>query len=146
MNTATAASIAPPSRLLMWAETRAPWEAAAAMALWPLLQLAPRGDGHAVLVLPGLMASDASTRLLRRYLAGRGYDVHGWGQGRNLGPREGVEGRMVATLTALHQRSGGKVSLVGQSLGGVYARLLAAGHADQPVRGQPAQHQCLACL
>ena len=130
MPTATQASIAPPSRLLLWAESRAVWEAAAGLALWPLLQLAPRGDGHAVLVLPGLLASDTSTRLLRRYLAGRGYDVHGWGQGRNLGPRAGVEASMVAKLQALQQRSGGKVSLVGQSLGGVYARLLAASHGD----------------
>lgn len=130
MPTAAHASIAPPSRLLLWAESRALWEAAAGVALWPLLHLAPRGDGHAVLVLPGLLASDASTRLLRRYLAGRGYDVHGWGQGRNLGPRAGVEASMVAKLEALHRRSGGKVTLIGQSLGGVYARLLAASHGD----------------
>lgn len=130
MPSATHAPIAPPSRLLLWAESRALWEAAAGVALWPLLQLAPRGDGHAVLVLPGLLASDASTRMLRRYLASRGYEVHGWGQGRNLGPRAGVEASMVAKLQALQQGSGSKVSLVGQSLGGVYARLLAAGHGD----------------
>ena len=130
MPNATHAPIAPPSRLLLWAESRALWEAAAGVALWPLLQLAPRGDGHAVLVLPGLLASDASTRMLRRYLASRGYEVHGWGRGRNLGPRAGVEASMVAKLQALQQGSGSKVSLVGQSLGGVYARLLAAGHGD----------------
>src|ERR1700712_1344021 len=83
----THGAITAPSRLLMLAEIRAIWEAGATLAVWPLLQLAPRGDGHPVLVLPGLVASDSSTRLLRRYLAGRGYDVHGWGLGRNLGPR-----------------------------------------------------------
>lgn len=123
--------IAPPSRLLLLAEGRALWEAAAGVAWWPLLRLAPRGDGHAVLVLPGLVASDASTGLLRRYLHYRNYDVHGWGQGRNLGPRPGVEKGMVDLLKKLADQSGQKVSVVGWSLGGVYARMLAASHTDE---------------
>ncbi|MDM0111899.1 alpha/beta hydrolase [Variovorax sp. J22R133] len=122
--------LAPPSRLLLLAEWRALWEAGAAIACWPLLQLAPRGDGHPVLVLPGLVASDGSTRLLRRYLKGRGYDAHGWGQGRNLGPREGVEDGLFAKLESMHAESGRKVTVVGWSLGGVYARLIAARRPD----------------
>ena len=55
-------------------------------AATPLLARAPRGDGHTVLVMPGLGASDVSTRPLRRFLKSRGYDVHGWGLGRNAGP------------------------------------------------------------
>ena len=102
MMAATHNPIAPPSRLLLLAEARALWEAGAAVALWPLLQLTPRGDGHPVLVLPGLVASDMSTKLLRRFLQSRGYDAHGWGLGRNLGPREGIEDGMVEKLEALH--------------------------------------------
>lgn len=124
----------PPSQWLLWAEPRAGLELATTLALWPLLHLAPAGDGHAVLVLPGLAASDDSTQLLRAYLQGRGYDVHGWGQGRNFGPRQGVSEAMFARLDRLHERSGRKVSLVGWSLGGVYARLLAAGRPEA-VRG-----------
>ena len=131
MMAATRNPIRPPSRLLLLAEGRALWEAGASLALWPLLQLAPRGDGHAVLVLPGLVASDISTKLLRDYLASRGYEPHGWGLGRNLGPRAGIEDGMVAKLEALCDRSGRKVSLVGWSLGGVYARLLAARHPQR---------------
>ena len=44
----------------------------------PLLSLAPAGDGHPVLVLPGLVASDVSTRALRTFLKTRGYAVCGW--------------------------------------------------------------------
>ena len=51
---------------------------------------APRGDGHAVLVLPGLLASDSSTALLRRFLRLLGYQVRGWSLGRNLGPTDEV--------------------------------------------------------
>jgi pimeloyl-ACP methyl ester carboxylesterase len=146
MTTAMPEPIAPPSRFLMLAEIRALWETGAGLAMWPLLQLAPRGDGHPVLVLPGLMADDGSTALLRGYLKSRGHDVHGWGQGRNLGPRDGVEDEMVAALHKLHADSGRTVSLVGWSLGGVYARLLTSRHAElvrnvitlgSPIQGGP---------
>ena len=124
-----------PSKALLLAEgTRAALELSASAALWPLLQLAPRGDGHAVLVLPGLMAGDWSTQILRDYLQSRGYGAVGWGQGTNLGPRRGVEEGMVALLESLNERSGGPVSVVGWSLGGVYARLLAT-RRPELVRG-----------
>ncbi|MEJ8823229.1 alpha/beta hydrolase [Variovorax humicola] len=121
----------PPSRWLMLAEARALYEAGAALALWPLLQLTPRGDGHAVLVLPGLGAGDRSTELMRRYLNSRGHDAHGWGLGQNLGPRDGVEARLLRRLRALYAASGHKkVSLVGWSLGGVFARMMASLQPD----------------
>ena len=144
--TYTHQAIKPPSKLLFLAEGRAVWEAWATVALWPALQKAPRGDGHPVLVLPGLAASDASTTLLRRYLKNRGYDARGWGQGRNLGPRPGVEEGMTDLLHRMQAQSGRKVSLVGWSLGGVYARLLASKFPDMvrnvitlgsPIAGAP---------
>lgn len=119
--------ISPPSRLLLSSEGgRALIEFASTMLAWPLLRRAPRGDGHAVLVLPGLMADDSSTRTLRDYLADRGYDPHGWGQGRNRGPHDGVVEGMLAQLHKLADASGRKVSVVGWSLGGTYAHRLAA--------------------
>jgi hypothetical protein len=96
------------------------------LAAAPLLRrVAPRGDGHPVLVLPGLMAADSSTRPLRRYLRRLGYHVHGWRLGRNLGPtREAVDG-MGARLDELVARHGKRLSIVGWSLGGIYAREIA---------------------
>ena len=146
MTEATAPHISAPSRLLQLLELRATWELAAGVAALPWLRLAPRGDGHPVLVLPGLIASDVSTKLLRDFLMRRGYDVHGWGLGRNFGPRPGVEEAMLASIDRLHAQSGRKVSLIGQSLGGAYARLLAAQRPDavrsvitlgSPVTGHP---------
>ena len=134
MSSTTTSHIAPPSKLLQLLELRAGWELAAGVASLPWLRLAPRGDGHSVLVLPGLVASDASTKLLREFLKGRGYDAHGWGLGRNYGPRDGIEEGMLATIDRLHARSGRKISLIGQSLGGVYARMLATQRPDK-VRG-----------
>jgi len=122
---ATAQALRPPSKTLMFLEGRAIHEFGAFLGALPLLSLAPRGDGHPVLVLPGLVASDISTRPLRSFLKTRGYAVSGWGQGRNLGLREGVRDSMVDLLREMSDSSGRKVSLVGWSLGGLYARQLA---------------------
>ncbi len=122
---ATVYHLAPPSRTLMLLEGRALHELGAFVGALPLLSLAPRGDGHPVLVLPGLMASDVSTRPLRSFLRNRGYAVSGWRQGRNLGLRHGVQDGMTDLIRELNQRHGRKVSLVGWSLGGLYARQLA---------------------
>lgn len=101
--------------------------------LSPLLARAPRGDGHAVLVLPGLLASDLSTLLLRRYLSRLGYQSHAWGFGRNTGGVYRMRALLRNRLAAIHDRSGRKVSLIGWSLGGIYARDLAL-HVPEMVR------------
>src|SRR5262249_62366585 len=88
--TATARTSRPPSRTLLLLEGRAIQELGAFMLMRPWLGAAPRGDGHPVLVFPGLLASDLSTQPLRSFLKAQGYAVHGWKQGRNLGLRHGL--------------------------------------------------------
>lgn len=122
---ATAQTLRPPSRTLMFLEGRAIHEFGAFLGALPLLSLAPRGDGHPVLVLPGLVASDVSTRPLRGFLKNKGYAATGWRQGRNLGLRRGVQEAMVDLVHELSDTHGRKISLVGWSLGGLYARQLA---------------------
>lgn len=115
----------PPSLALLALEFRAPWEFGSLIPAWPVLQRAPAGDGHAVVVFPGLAASDGTTIPLRRYLASLGYETQGWSQGFNFGPRAGVLEEAKRGLTQAYETSGRKVSLIGWSLGGVYARELA---------------------
>jgi pimeloyl-ACP methyl ester carboxylesterase len=96
----------------------------------PWLVWAPRGDGHRVVVLPGLLATDSSTQLLRAFLCGLGYHPRGWQLGRNLGPTpKAIEG-MRGWLADLTDSTGTTVSLVGWSLGGIYARELARNSPD----------------
>lgn len=111
-----------PNALLIALETRAPWELGVTLAAWPLLKNAPEGDGHAVIVFPGLGAGDLTTAPLRNFLSGLGYDTYGWDMGRNLGPREGVLQKSVERIGEIYKATGRKVSLVGWSLGGIYAR------------------------
>lgn len=114
-----------PNALLVAMELRAPWEFWSVLPSWPLLRQAPAGDGHPVIVFPGLSASDGSTLPIRGYLQNLGYDVSGWNQGYNFGPRAGILETAKRQVIDTFEATGEKVSLVGWSLGGIYARELA---------------------
>ena len=123
--TTTHAPIAPPSRLLMLAEGRAIFEFGAFVALRRLLGHLPKGDGHPVLVLPGFMATDRSTQPLRGLLTDLGYAAHGWGLGRNVRIDNAREAEMIELLKRIADDAGRTVSIIGWSLGGVFAREIA---------------------
>lgn len=115
----------PPSWLLMLAEPRALFEFNSSLLMSPLLMQAPRGDGHPVLALPGFLASDLSMAPMRRYLNGLGHEAHAWNMGRNLGGVYSKRKALRELLTSIYESAGRKVSVIGWSLGGVYARDLA---------------------
>lgn len=92
----------------------------------------PRGDGHAVMVVPGFGAGDLATRPLRRVLDRIGYTAYGWEQGTNVGMRPALKQALGLRLHRLAERHG-PVSLIGWSLGGVYVREMAR-HAPDQVR------------
>jgi hypothetical protein len=122
---ADADKMRPPSKLLLLSEVRAVYELGAFVGAYPLLRMLPPGDGHPVMVLPGFVASDDSTQPLRSFLRNHGYAAHGWDLGRNLGLQHGLNERKLARLHDLRRHYGRKVSLIGWSLGGVFARELA---------------------
>lgn len=119
------AQLRAPSAFLLALEGRAFVEWASYLAAWPLLARAPRGDGHPVLVLPGLTAGDASTWPLRRFIERCGYAAYPWELGLNCGPRDGTVRKLLARIRSIEREHDRKVSLVGWSLGGAMARVLA---------------------
>lgn len=125
------APIAPPPPLYLALEGRAWLELASLVPALPVLRRAPRGDGHPVLVMPGWLAGDTSTRALRWFLRDRGYHAHAWRLGMNRGPTPEIMGGIAERLHALHARHGRKVSVVGWSLGGIYGRELARRFPEQ---------------
>jgi hypothetical protein len=72
--------------LLFTEPARVMTELATLIASAPMLSLAPRGDRHPVLVMPGFGAGDGSTQVLRGYLGSLGYRTSPWNLGRNMGP------------------------------------------------------------
>ncbi len=101
------------------------------MASMPKLSRLPKGDAHPVLLLPGFLASDDSTLVLRQYLLAMGYEPLPWALGRNTGRQQLFNEALVERFLQLVGRYGEKISLIGQSLGGVYARDIAHRFPDR---------------
>ena len=118
----------PATGLLMTEPIRGLADLTALLLAAPALAAAPRGDGHGVLVFPGLLAGDTSTMPLRAFLRWLGYDVRGWALGRNQGPTEAVLTGLPRAVLDHAERTGRPVSLIGWSLGGIYAREMARRH------------------
>ncbi|MEI9851127.1 MAG: alpha/beta hydrolase [Sphingomonas sp.] len=117
----------PPGWALLAEAPRAAWNVTSLAFSGAQLRAAPRGDGRPVLVLPGLFNSDLSNLAMRGFLRSLGYRAYGWGLGRNLGARTigGDAERLVARVEAIGGETGETVTLVGVSLGGIMARIVA---------------------
>lgn len=135
-----------PSKLLFILESRAIYDVAMMIPMLGLKKCLPQGDNHPVLVFPGFLASSRSTKPLRNYLAGLGYRSHRWKLGSNMGYSQELHDAMRDRVVELVERYDEKISLVGWSLGGVYARELAREMPDivrqvitlgSPFRGHP---------
>ena len=87
--------------------------------------LSERGpaDGPKLMVIPGFLATDRTTLGLQRALAAAGFRVTGWGMGLSRGVTEDIVDRIAARVERFG--AGARVILVGWSLGGLYARVLA---------------------
>ena len=129
---ANPAPIAAPPLHLLALETRA--LAALPLFAWHTLRLSglPRNEGRAAMIVPGFGAGDRETWPLRRALRQLGTNAYGWARGRNLGMRSGMKQQLAQRLQELHERHG-PVTLIGWSLGGVFAREMAR-HTPQWVR------------
>ncbi len=84
-----------------------------------------RADGAPVLVFPGILSSDSSTSLLRRTFNAAGYHSYPSDMGFVTGITPAAFAKAEARLLHLHREERRKVALVGWSLGGLYARVLA---------------------
>jgi pimeloyl-ACP methyl ester carboxylesterase len=124
--------VGPMSRRLHLLELRFPLEGAAYIVMQPLLRIMHiKGHRHAVLVLPGGMGGDGSTYFLRWGIRNLGYSVHGWGQGRNMGLSEKMLSGLRARVDELYALFDSKITVIGWSLGGLYARMLARDMPDK---------------
>ena len=133
-NTATQTpqrSIPAPNRLWTLMEARASTEFAQWRLAKPILDRLPAGDGQPVLVLPGFTADDRSTFELRRLLRRLGYRTYGWKLGNNVGPTKRIAEGLDARLLEVAAKEERPITIVGWSLGGIFARHLGRTYPDE---------------
>ena len=125
------AAARPPAMIWTLSECRAMFEYGMFGLLRSQLRNLPKGDGHPVLTLPGFMAGDRSTKPMRNLLNDLGYQTFGWGLGQNVRFSNRRERQMVDLVDRIYDQTGEKLSMVGWSLGGVFARELAKIRPDK---------------
>ena len=88
----------------------------------------PVGDGHPVVIFPGLATDKISTGPMKTFCERLGYAGYDWGRGLNTGPHGNVDewlDELAAHVRAMTRKHKKRMSLVGWSLGGIYAREIA---------------------
>lgn len=138
MNNSTASDIRRPSLALLCAE---PFRAVSEFAWHSFGKSADAGpadarpgDGHPVVIFPGLGADGKSVATLRARCRALGYEAFDWGQGFNAGPKGDLDEwlhSLKESVTALLAAHTQPATLIGWSLGGIYARELAKVMAPQ---------------
>ncbi len=119
-----------PSLFWTLTEGRGIFELNSFYALRLLMKRLPKGDGHPVIFFPGFVASDRSTKPMRNLFKDLGYKTYAWGLGRNLVFNDQREAEMQDLLKQVYETHGQKVSIIGWSLGGVFAREVAKALPD----------------
>ena len=136
---------APPANDKLFAELPRAAREALSLVQWgwrSQLRRAPRGNFHPVMTIPGFGGADGCMAIMRMYLNHWGYDAQPWGLGRNLIKEkvqtldevlqycEKVECDIVKKLECIADEKGEKVSLIGWSMGGIFANSIAQTHPD----------------
>jgi pimeloyl-ACP methyl ester carboxylesterase len=120
----------PPGRSGLFREARVLLELPRLLLCFPDLARQPRGHGQPIVIIPGYGAGDRSTTLLQLYLRFLGYQVYGWGIGRNTGDTAELLPRILKQLISLSRSTGQQLSIIGWSLGGYLAREAARDRPD----------------
>ena len=92
------------------------------------------GEGQGVIVIPGFLGTDGLNKPLVKFLNSRGFKAFGWMDGRNTGPKGKTIDKLTREVEFRFKSTGQKVSLVGHSLGGIYAREIAKKIPEQVQR------------
>ena len=115
----------------LWRESLAGVEAAALFrsSVWRGGGV-PQGEGRPVLLIPGFMAGDGSLATMTRWLRENGYRTRRAGIRANVGCSEDYLQRLEQRLEELAEQSGQRVAIIGQSRGGIFARVLGVRRPD----------------
>ena len=114
----------------MLLESRSLMEWTSIYAIYPFIPKRIKGEGRPVLLIPPYLGDDYSTSFVRRYLTSLGFETYKWEQGFNLVKSHYIP-RLEEKLDDIYRIHGQKVSLVGWSGGGIFAKIMANRHPKQ---------------
>nr|WP_321227992.1 alpha/beta hydrolase [uncultured Psychroserpens sp.] len=111
-------------------ETRSILEWSSIYCIYPLIPKRIKGNGKPVLLIPPYLGDDSSTSFVRKYLKSLGFSTYKWDLGFNMVKAHYIP-RLEEKLHDIYQEHNEKVSIVGWSGGGIFAKIMANRHPDQ---------------
>ena len=114
-------------------ESRAALEWGSMFGLYHILPKKKQGNNRPVLLMPPYLGSDRSTRFVRKYLKAAGFATYKWELGVNMINSKYLP-KMIERLDEIYLKHHQKVSLVGWSGGGIFAKIIANRYPDKVER------------
>lgn len=111
-------------------ESRSLLEWASIYAIYPFIPKRIEGKGKPVLLIPPYLGDDYSTSFVRKYLKSLGFYTYRWDMGFNMVKSHYIP-RLEEKLDDIYQKHNEKVSIVGWSGGGIFAKIMANRHPNQ---------------
>ncbi|MEL6557748.1 MAG: alpha/beta hydrolase [Bacteroidota bacterium] len=119
-----------PTLVNMVLESRSLVEWASIYFMYPFIPKRIKGHRKPVLLIPPYLADDKATSFVRRYLSSLGFKTYKWEQGFNMIKAHYLP-RLEEKLDDIYSSHGEKVSIVGWSGGGMFAKIIANRHPEQ---------------
>lgn len=124
------ATIPPPPMFNVLLETRSIAEWSSMFWLYPFIPKHKSKTNKPVLLMPPYLGNDSSTRFVRKYLKSLGFKTYKWDLGVNMINSKSLP-KLVDKLDQIFEKHQEKVSLVGWSGGGIFAKIIANRHPDK---------------
>lgn len=124
------AKIPPPPLYNVVLESRAVIEWSSMFWLYPFIPKHKQTKTKPVLLMPPYLGNDTSTKFVRQYLKSVGFKTYKWDLGVNMINSKSIP-KLVEKLEEIYDKHQEKVSLVGWSGGGIFAKIIANRHPDK---------------
>jgi len=118
------ANIPPPPLFNVLLETRAVTEWTSMFWLYPFIPKHKSKKSKPILLMPPYLGNDNSTIFVRKYLKSIGFKTYKWNLGVNMINSKSLP-KLIEKLDEIYEKHQEKVSLVGWSGGGIFAKIIA---------------------
>lgn len=111
-------------------ETRSVVEWVSMFGVYPFIPKHKASKNKPVLLMPPYLGNDNSTAFVRKYLRSVGFKTYKWDLGVNMINSKSLP-KLIEKLDEIYEKHQEKVSLVGWSGGGIFAKIIANRHPEK---------------